>query len=96
VSVVALGEWLGNRRCVNGDAVNAVLREPKGKERTRMSRAAVAGVTIGRAYRIEADPDSRLIGFVWKRGAAWHTDRSSERFFTRREAIEALKEQNAR
>ena len=56
-----------------------------------MSRL-VAGVAIGRAYRIEARDDGRVIGFVWKApDGAWRTDRSSERFFSRHEAIEALK-----
>ena len=55
-----------------------------------MSRAAVAGVTISRAYRIHTD--GKLIGFVWKEpNGAWLNDRSTKRFFARREAIEALK-----
>jgi hypothetical protein len=55
-----------------------------------MSRL-VAGVSIGRAYRIEADDDGELIGFVYKgRDGTWRNDRSSERFFSRHEAIEVL------
>jgi hypothetical protein len=56
-----------------------------------MSRL-VPGVAIGRAYRIEARDDGEVIGFVWKGpDGAWPNDRSHERFFTRHEAIEALK-----
>jgi len=55
-----------------------------------MSSAAVAAVTIRRAYRIHAD--GRLIGLVWKEpNGARLNDRSPERFFARREAIEALR-----
>jgi hypothetical protein len=58
-----------------------------------MSPRLVPGVAIGRAYRIEANDDGRLIGFVYKgRDGAWRNDRSTEqRFFSRAEAIEALK-----
>lgn len=52
----------------------------------------VAGVSIGRAYRIEADDDGKLIGFVYKGlDSAWRNDRSPERLFSRHEAIEVLK-----
>ena len=59
-----------------------------------MSPRLVPGVAIGRAYRIEADDDGRLIGFVYKgRDGVWRNDRSTEvRFFSRAEAIEALKQ----
>ena len=59
-----------------------------------MSPRLLPGVAIGRAYRIEADDDHSLIGFVYKgRDGEWRNDRSTEqRYFSRAEAIEDLKQ----